>query len=301
MKNNRLSLSLLLVGLIGSAQPLLAQQAEQPKSRSFSVTLTAPDPAVQIRDTVRLLRANDVAGLLSALVPPNNLHRLRQAYEAHRVEPITDTERQEFNKGVAQLLAADGVAQMMAEIEPKLLEARPKASGAVMMGIGALQVALASQDNGLTDAQRASLQAALPGFQRWASSTDFLSALSMRQALTLLSDAARGTGVNSVEALRALNFEQILAKSGAIFAASKEALLIYGVDLDAIANSLQVQVLNIEGQTARVRTTVTVFDAPISSEQQLVLIEGRWYSENVATAWKFDKRRAPSQDAVSES
>ena len=44
--------------------------------------------------------------------------------------------------------------------------------------------------------------------------------------------------------------------------------------------STQVEVLEIVGATARVRTTVTVFDAPLSKEIELVLIDGRWYGKD---------------------
>ena len=38
----------------------------------------------------------------------------------------------------------------------------------------------------------------------------------------------------------------------------------------------------IDGSTARVRTTVTVFNAPIATEHDLVLLEGRWYGKEAA-------------------
>jgi hypothetical protein len=287
MKLKRLSFAVLLAGLVTAAAPVLAQELENQPVPVRSYSVTAPDPALQIRDLVRLLRSNDVAGLLQAAVPPSNYSLLRDAYERQRSEPVSDTERAEFAEGLDKLIAPDAVDRMMAEIEPKLAKARPQASGAIMMGMGALQVALASEDSKLTTAQRESLQAAMPGLQRWVSSTDFLSALSMRDALTLVSDAARRTGVRSIDDLRALSFEQLLAKSGTMFGAGKDALRIYGLDFDAIANSLQVQTLSIEGDTARVRTTVTVFDAPVSSEHELVLVEGRWYGKHAADAWKF--------------
>lgn len=287
MKLKHLSFAVLLAGLVSAASPVLAQEIEnQPVPvRSFSVT--APDPALQIRDLVRLLRSNDVAGVLQAAVPPSNYQKLRETYERARLEPVSETERTEFAEGLERLIAPDAVDQLMAEIEPKLAKARPQASGAIMMGMGALQVALASEDNKLSAEQREALSAAMPGLQRWVSSTDFLSALSMREALTLISDAARRTGVRSLDELRALSFEQLLTQSGTMFGAGKQALRIYGLDFDAIANSLQVQTLSIEGDTARVRTTVTVFDAPISSEHELVLVEGRWYGKDAAKAWKI--------------
>lgn len=277
MKSSRLSMSLLFVGLISAVNPVFAQ--ERVSSVSRSVSQSVPDPAVQIRELARVLRANDLAGLVRAAVPPSHYQLMRQSYEINRLKPITPAERSKFSEGIAKLTDANAVDKFMLEIEPKLIEARPKAAGALLIGMGALQVALASDDSELTAEQRAALQSALPGIQKWAAETDFLSSLSMRQALSLLADAARNTGVRSIDELKMLSFEQALAKAGTLLAASKQALYIYGLDINAIADSLQVEVLTQDSQTARVRTTITLFEAPISSEMDLVLLEGRWYSK----------------------
>ncbi len=278
MKSSRLSMSLLFVGLISAINPVFAQERVTPVSRS--ATQSVPDPALQIRDLARVLRANDLAGLARAVVPPSHYQLMRQSYELHRLKPITPAERSKFSEGIAKLTDANAVDKFMLEIEPKLIEARPKAAGALLIGMGALQVALASDDSELSAEQRAALQSALPGIQKWAAETDFLSSISLRQALSLFADAARNTGVRSIDELKMLSFEQALAKAGTLLAASKQALYIYGLDLNAIADSLRVETLKQEGQTARVRTTITVFDAPISSEMDLVLLEGRWYSKD---------------------
>jgi len=44
----------------------------------------------------------------------------------------------------------------------------------------------------------------------------------------------------------------------------------------------------IEGNTARVRTTVTVFDAPVSGEFELELVEGRWYGKHALEEIQID-------------
>jgi hypothetical protein len=278
MKLKLLSMSLLLAGAIGAAQPLLAAStaAAAPQASSQSI----PDPAQQIREVARSLRANDMAALARAMVPPSKLQDIRQAYELKRGEPTSAEDRAEFEEKLARITAPDAVDTLMAEIEPKLIEARPQAAGATMMGIGAMQMAIASPESDLTAAQRATLQAALPGIQRWVTTTDFLSSTSMRQALTLITDAARATGIGNLDQLKMLSFEEVLAKAGSVLAASKQAVRIYGLDLDAILASMQVEVLEIEGATARVRTTVTVFDAPISGEIELVLVEGRWFGKH---------------------
>lgn len=277
MKLKLLSMSLLLAGAIVAAQPSLAASSAAALPASSQ---SIPDPALQVREVVRSLRANDLAALVRAMVPPSKLQEIRQAYELKRGEPTSPEERAEFEEKLARFTAPDAVDVLMAEIEPKLVEARPQVAGATMMGIGAAQMAIASPESDLTSEQRATLQAALPGIQRWVTTTDFLSSVSMRQALTLVTDAARATGIGNLDQLKMLSFEEVLAKAGSVLAATKQAVRIYGLDLDAIAASAQFETLAIEGNTARVRTTVTVFDAPLSGEFELVLVEGRWYGKH---------------------
>ncbi|MBL8244925.1 MAG: hypothetical protein JNL89_12075 [Rhodanobacteraceae bacterium] len=284
MKRSLLSLSLMLASLC-AAQPLLAQEAPLPASSASAAA--APDPALHIREAARLLRGNDLAGLVRAMMPAAKFQELREAYELARAEPTTDEQRAEFAEKIGRLTAPNAVDVLMTEIEPKLEEARPQAAGAIMMGIGAAQMALASPDAELTEEQRATLRAALPGIQEWVTTTDFLSSDTARQALTLIADAARATGVSNLDQLKMLSFEEVLGKAGNLLAASKRAIRLYGLDVDAILASTQVEVLEIAGTTARVRTTVTVFDAPLSKEIELVLIDGRWYGKDAADKVHF--------------
>jgi hypothetical protein len=279
-----IALSLLIAGLVSVTGPVFAQNPSN-NQRSTVKAAAVADPAQQIREVARLLRANDLSGVVQAAVPPSTYQQMRQAYELHRMQPTTEAERAEFAEGLAKLNAPDAVDQLMAEIEPKLVEARPQAPAALMMGLGALQMAVLSKDSELTDDERASLQQALPGLQQWATTTDFLSSLSMRQALTLVSDAVRGTGIRSLDELKQMSFEQVLGKAESVLAAGKQALLIYGLDVNAITDTLQVETVSIDGATARVRTTITVFNAAVSREHELVLVDGRWYGKAAAEKW----------------
>jgi hypothetical protein len=276
-----LPLSLLLACLTAAAQPLLAQERQVSASAQ---QIAIPDPAQQIRALALGLRNNDLGALLQMAVPPAQYQKLRQAFEQKRLQPTTETERKEFAEGFTKLTAPDAVDKFMQEMEPKLVEARPKAAGALLMGLGALQMAISTTDNKLSAEQRAALQSAFPGIQRWASSTDFLSSDSLRQAMTLFANAARNTGVRSIDELKLMSFEQSLSKASLMFGAAKQALQIYGLDVNAIADSLRVETLSVEGTTAKVRTTVTLFGAPISKDHELVLIEGRWYGNELHKA-----------------
>ncbi len=151
MKRNLLSMSVLLAALVGAQHLFAAQPAALAGAVNASAqAVTAPDPAQSIRDAVRQLRANDLAGLVATLVPPGQLKMMRGAYEVKRTERTTDEDRAEFEEGIAKLTAPDAVNKLMAEIEPKLIEVRPQAPGALMMGFGALQMAITSPESELT-------------------------------------------------------------------------------------------------------------------------------------------------------
>jgi hypothetical protein len=289
MKRTLLSLALMAAGLAGTALPVYAAQPAQVVSM-VTVGATVPDPAAQLEETARLFRAGDVTALAKALMPPSKWQELKLQYEVHRLEPTSADDRAHFAEGIAKFTAPDAVDRFMEEIEPKLAEARPQVGGALLMGFGAMQMAVTSPDSELTDEQRAALQSAMPGIQKWASTTDFLSSDTMRTALTLLTDAARRTGITDIDQIKAMPLESVLQRAGTVLAAGKEAVRLYGIDLDAVADSLRVDVLEIDGDKARVRTTVTLFDAPLWAEHDLVLVEGRWYGKDALI--EFGKHHA---------
>ena len=279
MKRTLLSLALVAACLTGSATLLALPTQPAQVVSMVTVGATVPDPAAQLEETARLFRAGDVVALAQALTPPSKWEEIQRKYEEHRLEPTSAHDREEFAEGIAKFTAPDAVDRFMEEIEPKLAEARPQVGGALLMGFGAMQMAVTSPDSELTDEQRAALQSAMPGIQKWASTTDFLNADTMRTALTLLTDAARRTGINDIDQIKAMPLESVLQRAGTVLAAAKQAVRLYGIDLDAVADSLRVDVLEIDGDKARVRTTVTLFDAPVWAEHDLVLVEGRWYGK----------------------
>lgn len=276
MKAKLLTLALLAAGLASASLPTVAATRTAPASVS---SVTTPDPAQQIRDLARLFRAGDVVGLARAAVPASKWAAAKAAWEIKRQEPVSEHDRTEFAEKLAQINSPTAVDELMAQIEPKLDEARPQAPGALLMAFGAAQMAINSPESDLTPEQRAALASVLPGFQQWASGTDFLSASTMRDALTLLVDGARRANITSLEQLKALPLEGVLDRARPVLAAAKDAVQLYGLDLDAIADSLVVDVLSNDGQTARVRTTVTLFGAPVWHEHDLVLVEGRWFGK----------------------
>ncbi len=291
MKMKALSVSLLSVILAGTSSALWANEVAPARAPVTHVaSATAPDPAVEITELARRFRAGDLAGLAEGLTPRSRWEAARQAFAIASNKPTTDTERARFAEKIRQFTAPDAVDQLMLTLEPEMTKARPQLAGMTLMALGAMQVAIKSPDTKLTEAQRQALESALPGIQRWASNTDFLSPDSMRRALTVLTDAARRTGITDIDQLKTLPLEGVLERAGPMLVAAKEAVRTYGIDLDAVADSLKVDVLALGKDTARVRTTVTLFGAPVWAEHDLVLVEGHWYGKHVLA--EFDHEDA---------
>jgi hypothetical protein len=281
MKLKSLAPLALLASLAVGSAPAFAEPAS-PSSAAAAASKIAPNPAQHIHELARLFRQGDFAALLETAIPPTSMEELRLGYELAQLQPISDEDRLEFAEKVEQATGPYAVDVLMARIEPELEKARPQLPGAVMLGFGAIQMAITSPDSKLTDEQREMIRLAVPHLQTWIGSTDVLSSETMRQAITLLVDAARQTGIDSLEELQTIPLDQMLAHGDRMLAAAKRATRLYGIDLDAAADSLHVDVLEQNGDAAKVRISATLLGARLFADHDLRLVEGRWYPKHAA-------------------
>lgn len=299
MKTPMLSLSLLGALALGSS--LLVSQPVSAQVAPMLAASAAADPAQHVRDVVDALRRNDLPALVQAALPPQQYREAVDGWEKLRLSPTSEEDRAEFEAALQKWTAADTVDRVMAEIEPKLRERAVQSEGMVLMGLGAMHMAVNSPDSELDEEQRTMLKAALPGIENWVIATDFFDPATLRQALSLLVDAARGTGISSLDQIKMLSFDQALRRAGQMLTAGKQAVKLYGLDLDAIIASTRVELIEREGERARVRATVTAFNAPISTELELSLVEGRWYSSEALVHWTDKAERAERRRAAREA
>jgi uncharacterized protein len=242
-----------------------------------------PDPAAQYSQFVRAVRGNDIEQLLR-LGARGEYDTLRAQYEAQRTIPLTDAKRKEFNDALQQFLAPDAIDKFMAENEPKLVEARAQFDGFLLMGMGAAQMALASDDSQLTAEDREALTKLLPAVQNWLKNADILNSQTLRKSATTMVNAVRATNVRTADDLQALSFEQALQKASGLMAAGKNVARLYQLDVDAALDSARFSTLERKGDTAKVRTTVTLFGTSISTDKELVYREGFWVEKSLAAS-----------------
>jgi hypothetical protein len=61
----------------------------------------------------------------------------------------------------------------------------------------------------------------------------------------------------------------------------KQLLVIYGLSVDDTLNSVKVTSTSTDHDHASVKIDYTLLGKPLSSDSQLVLIDGRWYSQDL--------------------
>lgn len=281
------ALTLVLAACGKEEAPPAAGTAATTASTAAAAPAAAPatSPAASVNATSAALKAGDLNAMAKAVLPPSYYEKAKAKFEEEMAsKEIGDAERQQFAQTIAQISGPGAVDTLMAQIEPQLAAMTPQIKAGLTMGLGAVQMQLSSAENTeLTDTQKQQAQAVLSAVQGWAMQTDFADAGKLRAALTHVSEAVTATGITTLDQVHALKFEEALAKGSIVFVGVKKALNEYGFNLDDIANTMKVEVLSETGDVAKVKSSFSLFGAPISSESEMVKVEGGWYGKDLIT------------------
>lgn len=279
--------------LVGCGKDETAQTNASAEKAMVQASATA---ATALDAQVKAFRNNDLKGLLTAVMPPAELERIRADWEKQRAEPITDEDRAEFADSWGKLTAPDGVDKIMAEVEPKLAEVKPQLAGMIAMGQGMATMSIA-QSTDLTEPQKAQATAFLNGMGGWLSKTDFADAALMRKSLTALADGMRATGITSLDDIQGMSFDQLLDKAGPAVGGFKNALAAYGFSLDTIADSVKAEIVSESGDVAKLKVSYALFDSPMSFESEMKKVDGRWYGKDMLDQIEKAKLEAAAEVA----
>lgn len=275
-------LAFLAVALVGcggdDAQAPVAPDEQLSESQ---VKARTDEPDAAITAGVRALKGNNIAAFLQTVMPPSKLDEMREDFAQEKIEnPPSEQDRQQFEETMAKLTADDAVDQIMAEIEPQLVQM--SAQIPMMMGFGQMMAQQAVQENeALTAEQKSAAQATVTAAFGKLQSINFGDPALARQAVSIVVDAARGLDLETMDEVQALSFDEALAKGGQVLAASKDVLNVYGISLDEMLDSVSTEVVSEDGDEATVKVDFSMFGAPQSTETKMVKRDGRWFSADL--------------------
>jgi len=249
-----------------------------------AVALNANAPDTTIRKSADLLKQGDIAGLMQNAMPPADFAKMKADWAKNKNDkPITDEDRQKFGETMAKLTAPNAEQTLYTEIEPQLkmfdAQYQQQIPMYVTMGSSWLQ-GLVQQSKDLSDADKQQAVAAINALGAWVQKTRFTDPDAVKKVLAIASKAARDVNLKTLDEARALDFDQSMQKARIAFQAAKDALAVYGFSIDKTLDSVKPEVVSNDGKTAKVKVAYTLFDSPLSTDTDMVNVDGHWYGKH---------------------
>ncbi len=264
----------------------------------------AKDPVTAAKDIAVAMRDNDYGRLSHIMVPPDLYAKLETRYKdenAKKPAPSADQEKQ-FADSLAKFTASDAEDKMFAQIQPQLAQMGPQIPMYVAMGTGGLGQMIASSDK-MSAPEKAQANAVVNAISKWAQAAHLDDQDKAKQAIKVVVGTARDLKLTTLDAMQKLSFSEMTQKVGVAAGGLRKTLAVYGFDTDKALDSVKVEKKSEDGDNAMVTISYTLLDTPISFEEAMVKVDGRWYNKSLVDSLKSsldkpaDAPAAPVADA----
>lgn len=243
-------------------------------------------PEASVQQSAALIKAGDFAGFWKHALPPADYDTLRADWTRPRPDehPISPEDRAEFIRNMQQLTEPDAENKLYALAKPRLIQLQQQYHDQLPVIIGIAQAIAATgvaQSKELTNTQKQQVTEVINVLAPWAQQAPWFDQGKARQAIAIAVDTARKLDLKTPEQLRAMDFDTAMRKYSAGFLGIKQALAIYGLSIDATLDSVKVTTLENRNGHAHVRIDYVLLGKPLSTESDLILQDGRWYSADM--------------------
>lgn len=173
------------------------------------------------------------------------------------------------------MLTPEGAEEeVFAQVEPMLEQAQEQLQMA--SGIVALAMGMAASSEDLSDEERQQAERFGAAMTTWLTGLDITDTGRVKQAIRIVCETARDLDIETIEDLHALEFDQLLLEGGVILRGLKEVLAVYDLDLNAVLGSVKLGEPTIDGDSAKVPMSFTIFGAEHEGTAVLKLVDGDW-------------------------
>jgi hypothetical protein len=243
-------------------------------------------PEAAVQQSVTLIKTGDFAGFWKNALPPADYANLRADWtRPHPDErPITDQDRARFALAVKQLTAPNAQTTLYDQLKPKLVQMEQQYHDQlpVMIGIGqAILTTGIAQNKTMTENQKQAMRDALNVLLPWAQQTPWFDQGKAKQSVGVVVATARQLDLKSPDQLQHMDFDTAMKKYATAYQGLKQLLAIYGLSIDDTLDSVKVTELGIDHGHAHVKIDYSLLGKPLSTDSQLVLVDGRWYSQDL--------------------
>jgi hypothetical protein len=251
--------------------------------RSTDAPADNSTPAGAVRTAAAALHKGDLAGWLAVEVPPAQLAKARREWQQEvQQQPLSDSERADFERTMADLTGPDAEQRLMEQLEPKLADFEKNGVAHMPMMISAgkgMAVSSIQENKALTETQKEQAIASVDAVGDWLQSTKFTDREQARKAIAVLVAAARELNLAKADDLRALSFDDAVSRGSVVLGATKRVGVLYGLDLDGMLASVRTELVSEQAGSAVVRVSFQAFGQDLSFDREMVEVDGRWYAK----------------------
>ncbi len=246
----------------------------------------ADSPVEAVRELTAHLIANDLAAFARDAVPPGLHARLEAAWREGRTRwPLDEFPLASHHPAALATLAADGAEQSLQDTFDRQFAGAAAELGQTAAALGVFGMQYIEQHEGFSPSERQHYAQIVSALSAWGIRAPLADRDRALKAIALLTAAAREAELTSPGDFAAAGMDEALARMAPVLAAGKQALALYGLDLDAGLSAMQVHLLSQTGDTAQVHMEYSLAGTPIDAVVGVERHDGRWYvSDFIANA-----------------
>ncbi|HEX4853935.1 hypothetical protein [Arenimonas sp.] len=270
-----------LLALLLFALALVACKRETPADQA-----RAPgDPVEAVETMAAALRQNDLVRYGHLSLPPD-LHARSAALwdrRAAEAEPASDEDAEKYDRLMARLLAPNAEEDLARDLDQQLARLEQEIGGQwpLMQATATIFLTAAIQANTeLSEDEKAHGAEVATQLIDWADPALFTDRERGRQAIAVAVDTARELQLPTLAEARALTHGPAMEKAGIALAGTKSLLRVYGLDLDAMLDGVNAELVSAEGDTATVKVSYPLQGKTVAFEMEMLRRDGAWYGAN---------------------
>lgn len=254
----------------------------EPASKA-AVERQTSDPAKAVEAVAAKIKDNNVLEAIQLSVTPAKLDEIRAEWKKNMADEPSEEDKKKFAETMSKLTASDAEDTLYAELEPLLqkFDTEMAAQMPMMIGMGqgfAMQSIEANPDFSAEQKKQAGeVVNALAG---WLQTVKISDRDLAKKAINVTVKTARQLDLNTLDQVRALDFDQAMGKAGIVLGGVKDILKVYGLDVNDALGSTKADIVSNEGGKARVAVSYSLLGHKLSGEQEMVEIDGRWYNKD---------------------
>jgi len=222
---------------------------------------------------------NDLAAFARAALPPELHARLNAAWQSgHTRWPLDELPfSAQYPEVLAALSADHAHADLMAVFDQQLAGAEADLQQSALMLSAFMVQFIQHQGSAYSESERAHYSALVTAAGQWAASAPLADRERAGEALDILMAAARKSRLDGDAAWMDAEMEQTLHRIAPMLAAFKQALALYGLEIDSMLTGADVQLHSRSGDTAQVQMRYRLGESTITAMIPVLQIDGRWY------------------------